>query len=67
MVHIPQKCHVFGRCSMFGGVYVIMGGMPMFVVGLCSVVQAVLLVIVRIELEGWVVWVLSGWLCVVRY
>ena len=67
MVHIPRKCHVFGRCSMFGGVYVLMGGMPMFVVVLCSVVQAVLPVIVRIELGEWVVWVLSGWLCVVRY
>ncbi len=52
---------------MFGGVYVIMGGMPMFVVGLSSVVQAILLVIVRIELEVWVVWVWSGFLCVVRY
>jgi hypothetical protein len=51
-VHIPLKCRFCGLCNIFGGVYVLMGERPMFVVGWCSVVQAVWLVVVCIVLVG---------------
>ena len=54
MVHIPLTCLFCGQCSIFGGVYGVMGERPMFVVGWCSVVRAVWLVIIRIVLVGWV-------------